>query len=209
MIADWSMAALAQLMVSVLGVGVFVGSRRFGAEVARATRMALGVIVALELWLVFAALLAVRGVLSNWSTLPPRWPLLPLGAFIAIALVTRTAAATRIIAHIPVAWPIAAQSFRVGVELTGRSPGCHRRSTPLLKAGTLCADNRDGFSLMIHHLEAGTAPLKRVSIPAREAAAERVRPRFSRSLPITTTVGPSDREFLQKKEGKKSPISLT
>ena len=57
-------------------------------------------------------------------------------------------------------------------------------------------------------LKTKSGTLKRVPIAAREATAEGVRPRFSRSLPMTTRAGPSDPNF-RRKWLKKSPKPLT
>lgn len=68
-------------------------------------------------------------MLTAWTSRPPRWPLLPLTAFLAIFFIVRTTKAKTLLTNIPRAWPIAAQTFRVGVELAlfalhaeGRAP---------------------------------------------------------------------------------------
>ncbi|MES1176946.1 MAG: hypothetical protein ABUL62_21675 [Myxococcales bacterium] len=129
MTSDWSLAALTVMMLAVVGLGVFAGARRSGAEVRSASGAALKTMLALSVWLGLVSFLAVRGVLSNWTALPPRWPLLPLTAFITIWFLMRSPAATRILTSIPAAWLIATQCFRIGVELSlyalhaaGRAP---------------------------------------------------------------------------------------
>lgn len=126
---DLVMAALVPLMLTLIGLGVFGGARRSGSKPLPATRVALATVLALVAWLGFAAFLAERGVLSNWSALPPRWPLLPLSAFLATTLIMRSTAAAPLLSSVPAAWLIATQSFRIGVELAlhalhtaGRAP---------------------------------------------------------------------------------------
>jgi hypothetical protein len=63
------------------------------------------------------AALAQSGTLSVWSARPPRLLLLPLCAFAAFLTLGRTAVAKTLMTNTPRSWPIAAQTFRVGVEL--------------------------------------------------------------------------------------------
>jgi hypothetical protein len=126
---DVLMASLAVAMVALLLVGAVLGARRAGCDASEVQRAASITLVALSAWLAIAAVLAMSGLLSEWSARPPRWPLLPLTAFAAIVAVIRSAAAQRVLSNIPPAWPIGAQTFRIGVELAlyalyvaGRAP---------------------------------------------------------------------------------------
>ena len=115
--ADAILFLLTFAMFGVVGLGIFVGSRRSGDDVFVARRAALGALALLATWLGFAAFLATGGALSDWAAVPPRWPLLPLGAFIAIALVSRSHAASRSLHDVPATWVIGTQTFRIVVEL--------------------------------------------------------------------------------------------
>jgi hypothetical protein len=63
------------------------------------------------------AVLAERGVLAEWTALPPRWPLLPLTALVTSVLLGLTRTFRRLLAQLPPWQPVALQTFRVGVEL--------------------------------------------------------------------------------------------
>jgi hypothetical protein len=122
------MIIVAAAMVALLALGAFRGATRAGQSIAHARRVGAAVGLTLGAWLAVTAGLAMGGVLDAYAR-PPRWPLLPLIAFAAIVLLTRSAAASRLLSAVPPAWPIAAQTFRVGVELAlfalyaaGRAP---------------------------------------------------------------------------------------
>ena len=126
--ADVLMVVLAATMVAVLALGTFRAALRAGVSVPGARRAARNVALALAAWLAFVAALALGGVLPVTAR-PPRWPLLPLTAFTAIVLVTRSSSGRRVLSGIPPAWPMVAQTYRVGVELAlfalhagGRAP---------------------------------------------------------------------------------------
>ena len=122
------MASVTAVMVMLLAFGAFAGATRAGQGLAAARGVGAAVFLAIVVWLTITAGLSVAGLLDT-SAWPPRWPLLPLAAFAAIAWVTRSVSAKRIFSHLPFAWPIATQAFRVGVELalhflhtSGRAP---------------------------------------------------------------------------------------
>jgi hypothetical protein len=126
--ADALMVLVTAAMVALLAFGAAGGATRAEQVVAHARRVGAAVGLMLVVWLAVTAGLALGGVLDA-SAPPPRWPLLPLTAFAAIVLVTRSAAANRVLSAVPLPWPIAAQTFRVGVELAlfalhaaGRAP---------------------------------------------------------------------------------------
>ena len=125
--ADYALFSLALIMAGLLAAGASKATRRAGGP--NATRVGLWVVAALCGWLALVTLLTQVGVFADPLALPPRVLFLPLAAFIAMALVLRTTAARRLIAVVPRHWPIAAQTFRVGVELVlfayytaGRAP---------------------------------------------------------------------------------------
>ena len=71
----------------------------------------------LAVWLAIAFALASSGFLSNWTAKPPRMPLIPLVAFVALIAVHRSAAFVKLLRATPRHWPVALQTFRIGVEL--------------------------------------------------------------------------------------------
>lgn len=124
-----AMVALVAVMAGLLVVGLVKGAVLAGRDEAAARRLGLGVAGALALWLAVAGGLAAVGWLSQWASLPPRFPLLPLSTLVAMLLLGRTPTARELIARVPAHWPLAAQSFRIAVELllfafylVGRAP---------------------------------------------------------------------------------------
>jgi hypothetical protein len=115
---------LAMLCLTILMVGACA------AAAARLSRgLALGVTLGLTTWLALAGGLARAGLLSAWTSLPPRLPLLPMTFFVTMVVLGRTKTMRELLAITPRSWPIAIQVFRVGVELTlfalyaaGRAP---------------------------------------------------------------------------------------
>jgi hypothetical protein len=129
LIADMALFGLVGVMVTLLCVGVAKSARLAGSDPSAASRLALATAIAIALWLTLSSVLALFGVLSAWTSPPPRMPLLLLCAFIALIAVGRSATTTRLIAAAPSHWAIAAQTFRIGVELAifalyvdGRAP---------------------------------------------------------------------------------------
>lgn len=125
--ADVAMFALALVMAALLATGTAAATRRAGDR--HALRVGLCVLAVVCGWLGVVTALAFGGVFADPMALPPRVFFLPLTAFITIALVLRSARARRLIPAVPRHWPIAAQTFRVGVELAlyalyavGRAP---------------------------------------------------------------------------------------
>jgi hypothetical protein len=119
MVGSASAAALltgtAVVLVAFLALGLGRAGRRAG--LARPGTLAVSVAVALVVWLGATATLAGSGVLADWSSFPPRWPLLALAALVTFALLTRTQTFRRLLVEIPAWQPVAIQTFRVGVEL--------------------------------------------------------------------------------------------
>ncbi|MGO9508557.1 MAG: hypothetical protein ACLPXZ_14860 [Mycobacterium sp.] len=100
-------------VVALITLGLAQAARRAGQPRTLAPSVAAGLIV----WLGATAALAQSGALSDWSALPPRWPLLPLSALVTFVLLGRTRTFRRLLAEVPPWQPVALQSFRVGVEL--------------------------------------------------------------------------------------------
>jgi hypothetical protein len=111
------MVSLVSLVVALVAVGAAKARRLTGSAPGAARRFGTYVAGGLAVWLALTAALAQFGTLSVWSALPPRLPLLPLCAFAVFLTLGRTAVVKTLIANSPRSWPIAAQTFRVGVEL--------------------------------------------------------------------------------------------
>jgi hypothetical protein len=128
------MVSLVSLVVALVAVGAAKARRLTGSAPGAARRFGTYVAGGLAVWLALTAALAQFGTLSVWSALPPRLPLLPLCAFAVFLTLGRTAVVKTLIANSPRSWPIAAQTFRVGVELNSRrryraGPSSDRPST--------------------------------------------------------------------------------
>ncbi|WP_316157966.1 hypothetical protein [Cupriavidus sp. BIC8F] len=76
-----------------------------------------GVLITLCTWLLVTAAIAQGGSLAIWDAKPPRLPAIPLLALIAIILVNRAKTFQRLLDVTPRHWPVAMQTFRVGVEI--------------------------------------------------------------------------------------------
>jgi hypothetical protein len=68
--------------------------------------LAASVAAGLCLWLGAAAVLAQRGVLADWTAMPPRWPLLPLIALGTFVLLGQTRISRRLLAEVPRGRPL-------------------------------------------------------------------------------------------------------
>lgn len=99
-------------VVALITLGIARAARRAGLARYLAASVAGGMII----WLGVAAALARSGVLSDWSALPPRWPLLPLAALVTSVLLGLTRTFRRLLAEVPPWQLVALQAFRVGVE---------------------------------------------------------------------------------------------
>lgn len=114
---DLGLAALTVVMAGLLALGAELSARRAGIEARAARRLGAFVSAGLCVWLASSTVLSLLGVLSVWGPLPPRFALLPLTSLVAMIVVSGTPTMKRLLAGAPRHWPIAAQTFRVGVEL--------------------------------------------------------------------------------------------
>lgn len=69
-------------------------------------------------WLAITAALAVSGFLSQWTAKPPHFPLIPIAALVGVALLHMGKPVRAALAAAPRHWPVAFQTFRIGVELS-------------------------------------------------------------------------------------------
>jgi hypothetical protein len=102
-------------VVALVTFGLAQAARRAGLPHPQtlAASVAFGMIA----WLAATAELAQSGFLSAWTSLPPRWPLLPLAALVTFVLIGQTRAFRRLLAEVPSCQPVILQTFRAGVEL--------------------------------------------------------------------------------------------
>ncbi len=90
-------------------------ARPFGNGKTR--RVVTGVFIALCIWLLITGALAHGGFLAVWHARPPRLPAIPMLALIAIVLINRADVFRKLLDATPRHWPVAMQTFRIGVEL--------------------------------------------------------------------------------------------
>ena len=83
----------------------------------RRTRIFFGIIAAIVVWLLFISILAYQQVLSDFSTLPPKFFIVLIIPLVTLLIVTSTDAAREILRHIPAQNIIYLQTFRVFVEI--------------------------------------------------------------------------------------------
>jgi len=86
-------------------------------EDGKRRRVVASVSIALIIWLLFTGALANGGFLAVWNARPPRLPAIPLLALITIILVNRAEIFQKLLNATPRHWPVAMQTFRIGVEL--------------------------------------------------------------------------------------------
>jgi hypothetical protein len=86
-------------------------------EEGKRKRIVAGVLIALCAWLFLTGTLAQGGFLAAWGARPPRLPAIPMLALIAIITVNRAEVFQKLLDATPRHWPVAMQTFRVGVEL--------------------------------------------------------------------------------------------
>jgi hypothetical protein len=106
-------ATVAGMLVLVLW-GAARAARRVGPGAVRGVR---GAGVAVAGWLALTAVLAERGFFDDFQSLPPRMLLalgLPLLTLLGLTFSRRVAP---LLAAVPPLWPVAAQTFRIPVEI--------------------------------------------------------------------------------------------
>lgn len=105
------------MLVGVVAWGVDLTARRAGLAPSSRRRLVLVTGAGLVGWLGGVALVAHAGLLQVWTARPPRLFLVPLAALALLMVLTRTTTFRALLSAAPSWWPIALQSFRVGVEL--------------------------------------------------------------------------------------------
>jgi len=120
----WHPTSTALLLVVVLAltVAAIVVASVAGARRAKMTPPQIRVLAgALPLgivaWLTISAAVASSGALQAFEARPPRLPMLPLSALVLSVALSSTKGFRRILSALPQDWPLALQTFRVGIEL--------------------------------------------------------------------------------------------
>ncbi|MFD2999231.1 hypothetical protein ACFS7Z_02575 [Pontibacter toksunensis] len=116
-IAKAGFVILTVLCLAFVLFGVRHTLLRVGWNARRSNKRTLLVTAALLGWLAFASILALQGVLSNFSATPPRLLLIILPPLIAIVWITFSPSFKAFLAHVPASWLISLQFFRVPVEI--------------------------------------------------------------------------------------------
>ena len=111
------LALVTALVTATLTAGLRLLAARLKLPPATAARIVAGVPLAIIAWLAAAGLLADSGFLADWHARPPHLVIIPVTALAAVVLTQRSALVGRLLEATPRHWPVALQSFRIGVEL--------------------------------------------------------------------------------------------
>jgi hypothetical protein len=111
------LTALTILCAVLVTAGLTQVLKRLDISAGKKSSIVVGSLVVIAGWLLLTAGLAQSGVLSVWDAKPPRFPLIPIAALISIVLINRSGLFRKLLAMTPRHWPVAMQSFRIGVEL--------------------------------------------------------------------------------------------
>jgi len=106
-------AVVVTMAVLVLG-GAEVVARRARPTALHGVAIAA---VAVAGWLAFTAVLAGRGFFLDFQTVPPHLLLALVPPLLALVALTASRRLAPLLAAVPRAWPVAAQSFRIAVEI--------------------------------------------------------------------------------------------
>lgn len=111
----WVALTLAVLMMLLFAVGQ--AGLRAGLPSDLAGRLVLLAAAGCGLWLTLVTMVANTGAFTDWEAVPPRLMVFPFSATVFILLIARSVPFARLAMAVPAAWPIAAQTFRLFVEL--------------------------------------------------------------------------------------------
>jgi hypothetical protein len=111
------LVALVVAMIAALVVGLFSAGRRAVLSAASLRGLAVGFPLAIAAWLALTTALAHSGVFQTFDARPPRLPMVMVGMLVTSLILTRTQGFRRMLAVAPREWPIALETFRVGIEL--------------------------------------------------------------------------------------------
>ena len=108
-------AGLPIALAALILAGLYQALRRVGNRSPQGATFRVG--LAVGGWLALTGAIAASGFLSDFETWPPRMALVVIPALVGTVLLARSRWVTSLLPHVPIAWPIAAQAFRVLVEL--------------------------------------------------------------------------------------------
>src|SRR3954447_13969054 len=108
------LAITAPFIALVLLVAALLLTGIHRASGARAAAAGAGILAG---WLAFTGVLAARGVLADFGAMPPRMGIVVLPPLLLALAVGFGGVADGMLRSLPPRWPVAAQVFRVGVEI--------------------------------------------------------------------------------------------
>jgi hypothetical protein len=111
------MGILALLSVAVFMLGLKWSIQRTGWTQSKKNTIFYRVLFFTMAWIIIVGALAVKGVFSDFSTLPPRPVILILLPLPVVIYLSFTRTFREIVQQVPLHWLIAFQSFRIAVEL--------------------------------------------------------------------------------------------
>jgi hypothetical protein len=113
-----SYISLSAICLILILIGLKIGLRRSQFSLKKQQQIFIGTIITLLIWLVSINLLACKGYLSDFSTLPPKITLLLIPPMLIWLIVTWKSITLKIVLnHVSPHWIIYLQSFRIFVEL--------------------------------------------------------------------------------------------
>lgn len=96
---------------------VFIGLYKTGKKLNKGSRLAhtfLGIIIG---WILLISILAIKGILSDFSSVPPKMGIVLLPPMIIAFYLTFSGKMDKILISTPQSWLIGIQSFRIAVEI--------------------------------------------------------------------------------------------
>ncbi|WP_397448024.1 hypothetical protein [Pseudomonas sp. NA-150] len=111
------LAILTVACVLVMNGWLALTLQRLSVPADKTRRMVATSVLGLFGWLLISGALAYSGFLAQWDARPPHLAVIPLVALIAVVLIHRASGFRRLIEITPRHWPVAMESFRIGVEL--------------------------------------------------------------------------------------------
>ena len=109
--------ALTILCLVLIVAGAYNTFRRMGLPLAAARKKTMILAAVLLLWTALVSLLSLQGILSDFESRPPKLFMVLLLTFVAIVAFLTRPSFRRFLMHVPPAWLLFLQVFRVPVEL--------------------------------------------------------------------------------------------
>jgi hypothetical protein len=115
--APLAFIVLPVVMATALAWGVVVASRRLGENPATRRRVLIVTVAGAAAWMGATWLVAARGVFHQWNATPPPFMLLVVGIVALAVTIACTSYGRRLALGLPLWTLVAAQSFRLPLEL--------------------------------------------------------------------------------------------